>query len=260
MKIYYIGLSCFLIENENGFLILVDPFNDAPEWILGPSFPKEFQGKPFGANIVLMSEPDADHAYAPGNWLQNAPKTKPNSNPFPNLDLRGTVVYEYNGDVNVAWHYTVDGLRLAHFGDNSHILTKEQLNEIGAPDIIFMSPPKTEDKKALEVTRKNIELLKPKIVIWAHHITPKNLPKDDNTENLRKFFVDYFKNNASTNVGYKDEKSFMELCYILENAIELNKEYSGIVVDEPLLKIDDELLSKSKNKPVSILFKSMLAN
>ncbi len=259
MKIYYIGLSCFLIENEKGFRLLVDPFNDAPEWILGPHFPKEFQGKLFGANIVLMSEPDADHAYAPGDWLQNAPSTKPNSNPFPNLDLRGTVVYEYNGDVNIAWHYTIDGLRLAHFGDNSHILTKEQLKEIGTPDIIFMSPPKTENRQALDVTKKNIKLLKSKLIIWSHHIAPQNLPEDDNTENLRKFFANYFKNNASTNKGYKGEKSFMELCFILENASILNKEYSGVTAKEPFIEINDKHLIKAKNKPVSILFRSMYA-
>ena len=36
--------------------------------------------------------------------------------------------------------------------------------------------------------------------------------------------MDYFKTNASINRGYKGEKSFLELCYILENAIYLNKE------------------------------------
>ena len=260
MKIHYIGLSSFLIENQQGFRILVDPFNDSPEWQLGPNFPKEFQGKPFGANIVLMSEPDADHAYAPGDWLQNAPATKPNSNPFPDLNLRGTVVYEYNGDVNIAWHYTVDGLRLAHFGDNSYILTNEQLKEIGTPDIIFISPPKTGNREANEVIRKNIELLKPKIIFWAHHLAPKNLPKENDPEILRKFFTKYFKDNASTNKGYGGEKSFLELCFVLENAIILNKEYSGITLNEPLLEIDAKILEQAKNGPASFLFRSMLAS
>jgi hypothetical protein len=260
MKIHYIGLSSFLIENQQGFRILVDPFNDSPEWQLGPNFPKEFQGMPFGTNIVLMSEPDADHAYAPGDWLQNAPETKPNSNPFPNLNLRGTVVYEYNGDVNIAWHYTVDGLRLAHFADHSHILTDEQLKEIGTPDIIFISPPKTENKEANEVVRKNIEFLKPKIIFWAHHLAPKNLPKENEPEILRKFFVKYFKDNASTNKGYSGEKSFLELCFVLENAIILNKEYFGITLDESSLEINDKILEQAKNGPVSFLFRSMLAS
>lgn len=260
MKIHFIGLSSFLIENQKEFRVLVDPFNDAPEWSLGPAFPKKFQGKPFGANLVLMTEPDADHACAPGDWLHNAPKTKPNSNPFPDLNLRGTVVYEYNGDLNIAWHYTIDRLRLAHFGDNSFVFTEAQLKEIGHPDIIFISPPKVADKTALELTRKNIKQLKPKVVIWAHHLAPKKMPKGDDAASLRKFFVKYFKDNASTSKGYKGEKSFMELCYILEHAIELNKEYSGITLNKPMFEIDDKFIKRIKNRPISILFRSMLAD
>ncbi|MSU54739.1 MAG: hypothetical protein EXS48_02840, partial [Candidatus Staskawiczbacteria bacterium] len=142
MKITFIGLSCFMIENEAGFRMCVDPFNDSPEWALGPTFPKQFNGQPFGANIVLMSEPDADHANAPGDWLYYAPKTKPNSNPFPDLNLRGTVIYEWNGDVNIAYGYNVDGMRLLHLADNAHVLTKEQIKEMGKLDVLFISPSK----------------------------------------------------------------------------------------------------------------------
>lgn len=261
MRINFIGLSCFLIENQSGHTILVDPFDDVPEWRLGPIFPKEIGGKSLGANLILMSEPDADHARAPGGLLQNAPETKPNSNPFPNLNLKGTIVYEHNGDLNIAWHYTVDDLRLAHFADNAHLLTDEQLNEIGNPDIIFISPPKAESTtgKALEITRKNIERLKPKIIVWAHHIAPKNLPKDENPETLRKFFVQYFSNNASTNMGYQDGNTFISLCYVLENAILLNKEYSGIILTEPFIEINRKMIEDGKLKTTSILFKTMVA-
>jgi len=210
--------------------------------------------------MVLMSEPDADHASAPGDWLPNAPETKPNSNPFPGFNLRGTIVYEYNGDVNIAWHYTVDGLRLAHLADNSHILTEEQLKEIGRPDIIFISPPKTENKEANDVVRKNIELLKPKIIFWAHHLAPKNLPKENDPQVLRKFFIKYFKDNASTNKGYNGEKSFLELCFVLENAIALNNEYSGVTLNQPSVEINDKILEQAKNGPISFLFRSMLAS
>jgi len=78
---------------------------------------------------------------------------------------------------------------------------------------------KIKDKSANGITRKNIELLRPKIIFWAHHLAPKNLPDDDSSEILRKFFVQYFKDNASTSKRYEGESSFMELCYVLENAI-----------------------------------------
>lgn len=261
MKIHYIGLSCFLIENEKGFRVLVDPFNDAPEWDLGPRFPREFGGRPFGANIVLSSEPDADHAYAPGGWLRHAPHTEPNSDPFPGLDLRGTVIYEHNGDVNIAYQYTIDGVRLAHFADNAHVLTPAQLKEIGSVDIVFMSPQKVqwENSEAHEVTRKNITALRPKLVVWAHHFVPQGLPQESTPEILRPFFVDYFKTNARMNKNYKGESSFIELCYLLENATHLNKEYSGVVLEDPSLDVTPELLKQGSDRPKGVLFRSMLA-
>jgi len=262
MKITFIGLSSFLIENQKGFRILVDPFNPSPDWTLGPDFPKEFQSKPFGANIVLMSEPDADHAYAPGEWLQNAPATKPNSEPFPGLDLRGTVVYEWNGDLNVAWHYSIDGLRLAHFGDCSHVLTATQLKEIGNPDIVFMAPPKADGAKypdSLQVIRQNIALTRPKLIIWAHHLAPTGLPSIDDKEALRSFFRDYFRKNASTNKGYKGEESFQEICYCLENAFELGKEFDMRQVEDPSIVIDESIVEPGRKHPVAILFTKMLS-
>lgn len=253
MKITFIGLSCFLIENEKGFRILVDPFNDSDEWRLGPFFPKTFNNKPFGTNVLLISEPDADHAHAPGGWLQNGPPTKVNENPFPNLNLKGTLIYEYHGDVNIAWHYTVDGIRLAHFADNAHILTESQLMEIGNPDIIFLCPPKTDREEALEVTRKNIKLLNPKLIVWAHHITPENLPSSQNAENLRPYFIKYFKEKALRHKYYRDKNSFIEFSYMLENAYKLNPEYNGIIVDDYKIELNkkDLLLQKA------VLFRKM---
>ena len=258
MQIHFLGLSSFLIENTQGFRILIDPFNDSPGWSLGPTFPKEFQGKPFGANLVLSSEPDADHSYSPGDWLQFAPETKPNSNPFPNLDLRGTVIYEWNGDLNIAWHYTIDGIRLAHFADNAHLLTDEQLSKIGTPDIIFISPPKTENKEANEVVRQNIARLKPKCIFWAHHIAPSDLPETSDSETLRMYFANYFRMNANTSKHYQGEKSFMELCYVFEHAILLNQEYGGVELNVTQIEISQTTLNQT-NKPHAFLFRKMVS-
>ncbi|MHB8830879.1 MAG: MBL fold metallo-hydrolase [Patescibacteria group bacterium] len=258
MKINFIGLSCFIIENNRGFRILIDPFNNAPEWSLGPKFPNKFRGRPLGANIVLMSEPDADHAYAPGGWLQAAPKTKPNGNAFPDLDLRGTLVYEWNGDLNIAWHYTVDGLRLLHLADNAHLLTREQLREMRKPDILFISAPKAESDSGLEMTRKNIKLLAPKIIIWAHHLAPKGMPDFKDKDKLRNFFRAYFKKNAFTSKGYKGPESFMSLCSILENAYTLNAEYNGLSTKNTTLEINTKQMRKRRNTK-AILFTNMIA-
>lgn len=260
MKIHFIGLSSFLIENKKGFRILIDPFNDASEWSLGPKFPKTFNNKPFGTNLLLVSEPDADHCYSPGDWLEHAPPTKPGSVPFPELNLRGTIIHEFNGDLNVAWHYTIDGLRIAHFADLSHALTKDQLKELKKPDIVFMSPPKVDRAEALNFVRENIKKLKPKIVIWAHHLAPKGMPKTEDKQTLRRFFISYFEKNASSNKNYDKPEGFLPLCYVLENAYVLNREYSGMILDVPMIEVNKPLLNKGAKKPISILFKAMLSD
>jgi len=69
-----------------------------------------------------------------------------------------------------------------------------------------------------------------------------------------------FKENASTNKGYDGDKSFLPLCFALENAMILNEEYSGSILKKSSLKIDTKILNKTKGEPVSFLFLSMLAN
>jgi len=258
MKIHFIGLSCFLIVNNAGYRILIDPFNNAPEWSLGLEFPDKWEDKPFGANLVLMSEPDADHAYAPGGWLQEAPHTKPNSNPFLDINIRGTVIYEWNGDLNIAWHYAVDGIRLAHLADNAHLLTEQQLLEIGHPDILFISASKAKDNEDGDVTRENIKALAPKIVIWTHHIVPPNIPDGENIDELRYFFRQFFNKHASMSEYYDGEDSFIELCYVLENAFVHNKEYNGTILEESSFSINLEELQSIESLK-AILFKKMVA-
>lgn len=258
MKIYFIGLSCFLIENENGFIVLFDPFNNDPKWSLGLTFPSHFNSKPFGANIVLSSEPDADHAYSPGDFLLHAPKTLPNSNPFPGFNIKGTVIYEFNGDVNIAWNCTIDGVRFLHLADNAHILTNDQIKEIGEVDIIFISPPKVNTFSANDTVKYNINLLKPKVVIWSHHIIPDNLDLNCSNDHLRIYFRNFFKQNAYTNFGYRGGDDFIQLCYILENAKELNEYYNGIYLKEVCISINKDDIDIIK-KPKAILFTRMLA-
>jgi L-ascorbate metabolism protein UlaG (beta-lactamase superfamily) len=262
MTIHFLGLSCFLIENAKGYRILVDPFSDEAHWGLGPMFPKELKGEPLGANLVLVSESDADHSGVPRNLLQNGSPTKPGDNPFPDLNLRGTIIHEYNGDLNIAWHYTLDGVRLAHFADIAHVLNEQQMSEVGHPDIIFLPMPKadSQDPHVLNRVRENIKLLKPKLVICAHHIVPRDLPSTDEPSTLRAYFRTYFKGHACQHCLYRGEESFIELCYVLENALRLAKEYPSMILDTPTLEITPELLARGAHQPIVILFRVMYAN
>ena len=260
MKISFLGLSSFLIENSEWYTVLVDPYDDTPKYTLWVKFPKTIQNKPLWANILLISEPDPDHAKIPETLLPNAKSTKPKKSPFPWLNLKWTIVYEYNWDVNICYSYTVDGLRIAHFADHAHTLTDEQIQELWELDIITISPPKCDYKKipeSIEQVLSDIQKLNPKLVIFSHHIAPDNMPFTNDSTILRKFFSAYLVQNASTNIWYKDLTSFIELSYIYENAhIIWNRFNDFQIIDNFIFETDKKQLDNLKQTKF-ILFNKM---
>ena len=168
MKITFVGLSCYLIEDSRGGRLLIDVFKDAPEYSFGLNLPDNLR-----ADIFLASHADADHANLDEKFvehkLQNDTRNSTEIIIFPDMNLRGTLVKEWNGDLCIAYHFTVDGLRCLHLADNSHSLTEKQITEIGQIAILFLPMSKSKsDAIALEL--EIIDKLKPKIIIPAHII------------------------------------------------------------------------------------------
>lgn len=166
MKITYIGLSCFLIESSNGSRVLLDPYNDQPEYCLGLKFPKEIE-----ADVFLVSHPDEDHSYLRREFIRKKrPSDERDTNSdiegFEDFNLKGTLVREYNGDINIAYSFMLDGLRFTHLADNAHVLSEEQLDEFGQIDILITPTTKGDD----DIFIQNIKLLKPSYVIPSHFI------------------------------------------------------------------------------------------
>lgn len=220
MKITFIGLSCFLIENDQGDKLLIDPYNDSPEFYLGLRFPTDIK-----ADLFLVSHPDEDHSYLKSEWIHkrrasNEHDTSDGVSLFPHLDLKGTLVKEWNGDLNIAWSFTIDGIRFLHLADNSHLLVEDQLKEIGPVDIVFISPPKREGTFHLE----NIKLLHPKIVIPSHYIPPSDLSENASRNEVeayieKKVLQSWVKNLAA------NEKSAHTLADMFYFALDMKREY-----------------------------------
>jgi L-ascorbate metabolism protein UlaG (beta-lactamase superfamily) len=61
MKISFLGLSCFLLENKSNSRILIDPFSDDSAHSLGVKFPKKLNGKLIKSELTLFSHLDTDH-------------------------------------------------------------------------------------------------------------------------------------------------------------------------------------------------------
>lgn len=265
MRVTFVGLSCFVVENATGHRLVLDPFNDAPDLSLGVRFPERLDGAPFGANLVLMSEPDADHSRAPGPWLRDAPvRTAPGEDAFPGFDVRGTIIHEWDGDLNIAWHCTVDGLRLLHLADLAHVLTPAQLAELGRPDVVFHPGPKVapetpEGVAALGIARANITALRPRLVVWSHHLAPPDVPAGRDPAVLRPYFVEFFRAHAATSQYYREPESFIQLCHVLEGAALLTAEAGGEELRSPTLDVTPALLARGEGRPLHLLFRSMVA-
>lgn len=190
MKISFLGLSCFLIESQNGSRVLVDPYNDTPEFSLGLKLPEDLQ-----ADIFLVSHPDEDHSMLKSKWTRKDFRAE-----FPNINIKGTLVREFHGDLNIAFSYTIDGMRLLHLADNAWQLTGEQLKEIGKIDILFISPPKliSGDQHI-----QNIKALSSKAVILSHHIPPLQIgdtaTREEIENGLRKIILQDWITNPNAN-------------------------------------------------------------
>lgn len=168
MKITFVGMSSYLIEDKLGGRLLIDLFKDAPEYSFGLTLPKKLY-----ADVFLASHADADHSHLDERFTKHKrnilEKHEADIDIFPNFDLRGTLVKEWNGDLCIAYHFTVDGFRCLHLSDNSHPLTEEQIAEFGQIDILFLPMPKSKSN-VINTELEIIKILKPKIIIPAHTI------------------------------------------------------------------------------------------
>ena len=173
MKLLYIGHACFLLTTSGGLRILIDPYQ-----------PGAFGGAigygpiPFGADVVLVTHEHADH-----NAVNAAPGT-------PKQVIRGTGSWEVDGvrihgvltyhdekqgrerGPNTVFVIEADGLKIAHLGDLGHVLTQEQVKEIGPVDVLLIPVGSVFTIGPAEAW-KVVEELQPKVIIPMHYKTPK---------------------------------------------------------------------------------------
>ena len=117
-------------------------------------------------DIVLVSHDHEDHANGVKLFNQSKVLDFPCMTAVKGAKITG--IKGYHDDVegerlgeNIFFRFIVDGLFFGHTGDMGHILSTEQLSEIGAVDILFAG--------INETAQKNTELIKPKVVIPMHY-------------------------------------------------------------------------------------------
>lgn len=166
MQIKWFGQSSFLLTSEVGVRILIDPFDR----MLGYKMPK-----PIETDIVAVTHNHGDHnkiRVAIGDYLLvNEPKEYYRDG----VSIKGFKTYhdKVNGKKrgeNIVFRFTVDGLTICHCGDLGHLLTEEQVKDIGNVDILML-PVGGRMTINGEDGAKVMEQLKPTVAIPMHYRT-----------------------------------------------------------------------------------------
>ncbi len=165
MDITWLGHSCFRIKGKQA-TVITDPYS--PE--LGYSL-----GKPV-ARIVTISHQHPGHSFAQGVGGEPRVVSAPGEYEISNVLIIGVAAShdEEKGGLrgkNTVYLIEIDELSICHLGDLGHVLTDEQVDEIGNVDVLLVpvgGASTINGSKASAIVRQ----LEPKLVIPMHYRTP----------------------------------------------------------------------------------------
>ncbi len=210
MNIKWYGQACFLITADNNTKILIDPFHKFP----GYHLPDDM------VDILTISHGHFDHNNTTEVNGQFKLFNKSGNYNVKNIPIVGIDTFhdDVNGSKrgnNVVFKYTIDGINICHLGDLGHLLSTEQLKQIGEVDVLLIPVGGVFTIDA-EAALKVIAQLKPTVTIPMHYNT-----KAIESIGLGLDTVDKFLNLVNEKVT--KEK-------ILSITKDTLKDYQGIVV------------------------------
>ena len=169
MKIKWFGQSCFTFTADNGTTIVTDPYAGIYHYLFGYTLPE------IDANIVTVSHNHGDHnnvGAVKGNFvhIKDPGEFSPEG-----IDIKGVSTFHDNVSgakrgKNIVYNFRIDGLNVCHCGDLGHVLSPEQINEIGNVDILLLPAGGNvtlDISDAVEIMKQ----LNPAIVIPMHYRT-----------------------------------------------------------------------------------------
>ena len=165
MDINWLGHSCFRIKG-NQAIVITDPF--PPD--LGYSLGKQT------ADIITVSHQHPSNSYTDGIGGEPKIVKGPGEYEISGVLIIGITTYHdaVRGQTrgkNTAYIMEIDGVSICHLGDLGHVLTSEQVEEIGDVDVLLLpvgGASTINATMAAEVIRQ----LEPKAVIPMHFKTP----------------------------------------------------------------------------------------
>ena len=165
MEISWLGHSCFGIRGSNA-IVITDPYSPSLGYSLGTPT----------ARIVTVSHQHSGHSYVQGIGGEPRLVVRPGEYEISGVLIIGIATF-HDADrgkergKNTIYLIEVDEISICHLGDLGHVLTAEQVEEIGNVDVLLLpvgGVSTINATMAAEVVRQ----LEPKAVIPMHYQTP----------------------------------------------------------------------------------------
>ena len=173
------GHSCFRIRGSQA-IIITDPFPPGLGYTLGKQT----------ADIVTVSHPHPSHSYDEGVSGQHRLVKGPGEYEISGVLMLGIRTYHdsIKGQAkgkNTAYLMEVDGVAICHLGDIGHILSDEQVEELGNVDILMVPVGGVSTINA-SMAAGIIRKLEPKVVLPMHYKDAKSKRDLEPVENFLK--------------------------------------------------------------------------
>ena len=163
MKLKWLGHAAFLITADNGTSIITDPY--------GKYEGLNYEPISEPADVVLISHQHGDHCggKVSGNPIQI---DKVGSTTVKEIEFKGVASYHDQSEGkergnNIIFCFVIEGIRICHLGDLGHLLSNQQIQEIGEVDILMIPVGGFFTINAEEATQL-CEQIKPKVIIPMH--------------------------------------------------------------------------------------------
>jgi L-ascorbate metabolism protein UlaG (beta-lactamase superfamily) len=169
MKIKWLGHASFLIESQDRQKIITDPYT------VGNGI--NYRPIDESADIVTLSHGHSDHNNAKtikGNptILKETGCTTAGGMEFKTVSVYHDEAKGSKRGSDLIFCFRVDGMNLCHAGDLGHLLSAQQLADIGPVDILFIPVGGYYTIDAKEATAV-VESVKPNIIFPMHYKTAK---------------------------------------------------------------------------------------
>ena len=179
MDITWLGHSCFKIRGSQA-VVITDPFPPDMGYTLGKQT----------VDIVTVSHPHRSHSYDEGIDGQHRLVKGPGEYEISGVLILGISTFHdaikgQSKGKNTIYLMEVDGVAICHLGDIGHVLSDEQVEEMGNVDILMVpvgGVSTINASMAAEIVRK----LEPKVVIPMHYKTAKTTRDLEPVENFLK--------------------------------------------------------------------------